>query len=81
MIKSEEEVNELDVELFVRNLFGMIYPRLKKFLDITTQIDSDGVESDLTMTPNEVILYATLELITSELMDQVTVNEVSSYKV
>lgn len=81
LIKTEEEHNELDVELFVRNLFGMIYPRLKKFLDITTQIDSNGVESDLTMTPNEVILYATLELITSELMDQVAVNEVSSYKV
>jgi hypothetical protein len=81
LIKTEEEHNELDVELFVRNLFGMIYPRLKKFLDITTQIDTNGIESDLTMTPNEVILYATLELITSELMDQVAVNEVSSYKV
>ena len=81
LVKTEEENDELDVELFVKNLFSMIYPRVKRFLNITSQMDSDSIDSGLSLSPNEVILYATLELITSELMDQVTVREVPTYKV
>lgn len=81
LIQTESENKELDVELFVRNIFSAIYPRVKKFLDITVQMEFNGLESELSLTPNEVILYSTLELITSELMDQVDVKEVSTYKV
>ncbi len=79
--QTEDENQELDVELFVRNVFSGIYPRVKKFLAITVQMESTGIDSDLTLTPNEIILYSTLELITSELMDQVYVKEVPTYKV
>jgi len=81
LVNTENEHNELNVELFVKNLFCAIYPRVKKFLDITTQMDSDSNDDGLTLTPSEVVLYATIEMITSELMDQVSVTEVSTYKV
>ena len=77
----EQENKELDVELFVRKVFCAIYPRVKKFLNITVQLESEGIESGLSLTPNEIILYSTLELITSELMEQVDVKEVATYKV
>ena len=81
VIEIEKSNSETDVELFSLTFFGNLFPRVKRFFTITQQtekISNDGLAG---LKPKEIALYSTLELIVLELLDEVYVRDIVTYKV
>lgn len=81
IMEVENESVETDIELFTLKFFSNLIPRVKRFFSITAQTEKLSDVETNKLTPLEIALYSTLELIVLELLDEVYVRDIPTYRI